>query len=164
MSYTHFTIAERSKIETLLELGFSIRRIAHKLGRAPSSISRELKRNPNYTCEKAQERYVQKKAMCGAKIKLTPKNKEVIQEKLNDTWSPEQIVGRVLAAIVNVGSVFAVVSLVPGLDRIGGLILRGVISKSLDTSRGIIIRFKKYNGASEGINGYYWAITSVRKQ
>ncbi|WP_034551440.1 IS30 family transposase [Carnobacterium funditum] len=94
MSYTHFTIAERSKIETLLELGFSIRGIAQKLGRAPSSVSRELKRNPDYQCEKAQKQSEQNKANCGAKPKLTPENKEKIQEKLNQTWSPEQIVGR----------------------------------------------------------------------
>ncbi len=69
-----------------------------------------------------------------------------------------------LAAAVKVGGVSAVVALVPGLSVIGGVILRGYISKSLDTSRGIVVRFKKYNGASEGMNGYYWAITSVRKQ
>ena len=94
MSYTHFTITERSKIETLLELGFSIRRIAQKLDRAPSSVSRELKRNPYYQCDQAQKQYEQKKTNCGAKSKLTPENKEKIQEKLNQTWSPEQIVGR----------------------------------------------------------------------
>ena len=94
MSYTHFTIAERSKIETLLELGFSIRRIAQKLNRAPSSVSRELKRNPNYQCDNAQERYNQKKVKCGAQIKLTTEKKEIIQEKLTQIWSPEQIVGR----------------------------------------------------------------------
>ncbi len=76
MSYTHFTIAERSKIETLLELGFSIRRIAQKLGRAPSSVSRELKRNPGYQCDQAQKRYEQKKTQCGAKQKLTSEKKE----------------------------------------------------------------------------------------
>ena len=94
MSYTHFTIAERSKIETLLDLGFSIRRIAQTLGRAPSSVSRELNRNPNYRCDQAQTRYEKKKANCGAKSKLTPEDKNKIQEKLDLTWSPEQIAGR----------------------------------------------------------------------
>ena len=65
-----------------------------KLGRAPSSVSRELKRNPHYQCDQAQKQYEQKKTNCGAKLKLTPENKEKIQEKLNQTWSPEQIVGR----------------------------------------------------------------------
>lgn len=69
-----------------------------------------------------------------------------------------------LAAAVKVGGVSAVVALVPGLSAIAGLILRGYISKSLDTSRGIVIRFKKHNGAQAGMNGYYWAISSVRKQ
>ena len=106
MSYIHFTIAERSKIETLLELGFSIRRIAHKLGRAPSSVSRELKRNPNYKCDQAQERYQQRKAQCGAKVKLTTKNKEIIQEKLNQTWSPEQIVGRLFQGTLSFKTIY----------------------------------------------------------
>ncbi|WP_156179573.1 helix-turn-helix domain-containing protein, partial [Jeotgalibaca dankookensis] len=85
MSYTHFTIAERSKIETLRDLGFSIRRIARILGRAPSSVSRELNRNPYYQCDQAQERYKQKKANCGAKSKLTSEIKEKVQEKLTLT-------------------------------------------------------------------------------
>lgn len=70
----------------------------------------------------------------------------------------------VLAAVVKVGGVGAVVALVPSLSVIGGVILKAYISKSMDTSRGIVIRFKKYNGASGGMNGYYWAIMSVRKQ
>lgn len=94
MSYTHFTIIERSKIEVYLELKYSIREIGRKLGRHPSSISRELKRNPGYQAELAQENYKQMKTNCGAHIKLSPGLKSVLHEKLNHTWSPEQIVGR----------------------------------------------------------------------
>ena len=43
MSYVHLTTSERVKIETYLELGFSMRKIAKHLGRQPSTISRELK-------------------------------------------------------------------------------------------------------------------------
>lgn len=43
MSYTHLTISERSKIETYLELGYSIRSISKKINRSPSTISRELR-------------------------------------------------------------------------------------------------------------------------
>lgn len=93
MSYTHFTITERSKIEVYLELGYSIRQIGRKLGGHSSSVSRELKRNPDYQAERAQENYKQRKANCGAYIKLTPSLKSVLQEKLNHTWSLEQIVG-----------------------------------------------------------------------
>jgi hypothetical protein len=69
-----------------------------------------------------------------------------------------------LAAMVKVGGVGAVIALVPGLSTIARFILRGYISKSLDTSRGIIIRFNKHDGAQAGMNGYYWAISSVRRQ
>ena len=48
MSYVHLTTSERVKIETYLELGFSMRKIAQHLGPQPSTISRELKRNPSY--------------------------------------------------------------------------------------------------------------------
>lgn len=94
MSYTHLTISERAKIETLLELGYSIRKIANQLNRQPSTISRELKRNGDCTVEEAHARYRSNKSHCGAKSKCTPELKETVQEKLRDTWSPEQIVGR----------------------------------------------------------------------
>ena len=44
MSYIHFITSERAKIETSAVLNYSIREIAHKLGRNPSTVSRELKR------------------------------------------------------------------------------------------------------------------------
>lgn len=94
MSYRHLTISERAKIETLLELGYSIRKIAKQLKRAPSTISRELKRHAACTPEEAQARYEINKSNCGASSKFTLELKELIQEKLNETWSPEQIVGR----------------------------------------------------------------------
>lgn len=94
MSYTHLTISERSKIETYVELGFSLREIASRLKRSPSTISRELRRHANYTVEEAQASYHTNKSNCGAKSKLTAELKEAVQEKLGETWSPEQIVGR----------------------------------------------------------------------
>ncbi|MEY9971882.1 IS30 family transposase [Lysinibacillus sp. RC46] len=94
MSYTHLTISERVKIETYLELDYSIRKIAKLLNRQPSTISREIKRHAGSTADEAQVRYHQNKSNCGAKSKCTPEVKEAVQEKLRDTWSPEQIVGR----------------------------------------------------------------------
>ena len=44
MSYCHFTIDEREKIYLLHNKGLSIRNIAQKLERNPSSVSRELRR------------------------------------------------------------------------------------------------------------------------
>lgn len=43
MSYVHLTTSERVKIETYLELGFSMRKITKNLVRQSSTISRELK-------------------------------------------------------------------------------------------------------------------------
>ncbi|STO07178.1 Transposase and inactivated derivatives, IS30 family [Exiguobacterium aurantiacum] len=94
MSYTHLTTAERVKIETYLELGMSVRSIARRLGRQPSTVSREIRRNPGYTAERAQERYANAKRNCGAKTKLDDMMRRTIIEKLRATWSPEQIVGR----------------------------------------------------------------------
>lgn len=45
MSYTHFTLEERKYLQELLAKGVSMRKIAAILGRAPSTISREIKRN-----------------------------------------------------------------------------------------------------------------------
>ena len=43
--YTHFSREEREEIAIGLERGASIRSIAKKLGRSPSSVSREIRRN-----------------------------------------------------------------------------------------------------------------------
>ena len=82
MSYTHLTINERAKIEILREEGSSIRAIARKLKRQPSTISSELARHAGCMVDQAQERYRDNKKNCGAKLKLTPEVKEAVQEKL----------------------------------------------------------------------------------
>ncbi len=94
MSYVHLTTSERVKIETYLELDFSARKIAGRLGRQPSTISRELKRNPHCDSSHADQRYVERKKKCGARTKFTLEKGVRILEKLQETWSPEQIAGR----------------------------------------------------------------------
>lgn len=106
MSYTHLTISERSKIETYLELGYSIRQIANFIKRSPSTISRELRRHTNCSPEEAQTRYQVNKSNCGAKSKLTHVLKEAVQEKLGETWSPEQIVGRLYPGKLSFKSIY----------------------------------------------------------
>ena len=44
--YTHLTTQERAVVMTMRDDQCSIRSIAKRLGRAPSSISRELRRAP----------------------------------------------------------------------------------------------------------------------
>ena len=59
MNYNHLNINERTVISLLASSDVSIREIAKQLGRSPSTISRELKRNQ--TNERAS-RYIPSKA------------------------------------------------------------------------------------------------------
>lgn len=96
MSYKHLTIKQRNSIEALLTEGYSMRKIANSLKVNVSTISREIKRceKDNYVSEDAQKDYENKSKEKGKKIKLTSELKEIITSKLNEKWSPEQIVGR----------------------------------------------------------------------
>lgn len=44
-SYTHFTLNERKYLQEILDSGAGIRDAARQLGRSPSSVSREIRRN-----------------------------------------------------------------------------------------------------------------------
>jgi IS30 family transposase len=94
MSYNHLTINERACIEVFIKNNITIREIAKKLGRSPSTISRELKRNSqnnSYNPIKAQEKYDNKRVNCHRKVKITKEIKKYIEDKIALTWSPEQI-------------------------------------------------------------------------
>ena len=97
MSYTHLSLEERHYIEIERKMGISLNKIAQALGRAQSTLSRELKRNigqkgyrHNQANQKAEERHQSK----FKKIKLTDDIKELINDYLKQDWSPEQIAGR----------------------------------------------------------------------
>ena len=97
MQYNHLSIQEREKIQELLWQKKSIRHIAEELGRSPSSISREIKKNNSkqqlrYTPRLANERALRKRSSRG-KSKL---EKDVVLQTYVTThlklgWSPEQI-------------------------------------------------------------------------
>ena len=98
-SYSHFTISEREKLLVFRDRGLSIRRIARELGRSPSSVSRELKRNAvrggHYSPSQAQQRYLTRRRNCVRKRRLDdPVLKEYVTQRLQAFWSPEQISGR----------------------------------------------------------------------
>lgn len=97
--YKHLTLSERELILYFLVKGFSISKIALKIGRSKSTISRELKRNSEqsmYLPIKAQEKYQLRRGGCKPRKKL--ENKAIfdyVNDKfLNHQWSPEQISGR----------------------------------------------------------------------
>ncbi len=98
MSHKHFTIDERESILESLARGLMKSEIAKKLGRARSSVSREINRNSiegKYSPYKAQKLYSERRKNCGAKNKLSNSILLAdIQSKLEDGWTPEQISGR----------------------------------------------------------------------
>jgi IS30 family transposase len=91
------TLVEREEISRALVTGHSIRSIAARIGRAPSTVSREIKRNggqasyrasqaDSAACERAHRpkrcKLAQNRALAG-----------IVAEKLRALWSPEQIAG-----------------------------------------------------------------------
>lgn len=101
MEYQHFSVEEREEIFLSLAYKESIRSIAKRLGRSPSSVSREIKRNLpperyRYTPRLAQERALEKRSCRGRVLRL--KNHRIrayAADHLKRRWSPEQIAGRI---------------------------------------------------------------------
>jgi IS30 family transposase len=95
--YRHFSLEERCEITRRRAAGESIREIATALDRAPSSVSRELKRNsgskvgykPGYAGEQAKARRWR-----GSKLLRDPELQALVLERLHQGWSPEQVAGR----------------------------------------------------------------------
>ena len=100
-SYTHFTLNEREYLQENYEKGKSIRKIAAFLGRSPSTVSRELKRNwskkkNHYHAWGANVKYICRRKNCHRKNNLLL-NEEMYQfthKGLLQYWSPEIIAGR----------------------------------------------------------------------
>ena len=95
--YSHLTIEERECLMLSHERGESIRQIAKKLGRAPSTISRELRRNPGpYRAVSAQKDYKRRRKACvRSKVLHNPELHKMVHFLLGYLWwSPEQISNR----------------------------------------------------------------------
>lgn len=67
-SYNHFTASEREKLLVFVDRGLSFREMGRRLGRAASSISRELRRNAGrggrYSPSKAEQKYQERRRNC----------------------------------------------------------------------------------------------------
>lgn len=95
MNYTHITQEERYQIYALKKAGINQSKIAETIGRSPSTISRELKRNQGlrgYRPHQAQLKSSERRAVNARRVD------SVIwafaREKLLEEWSPEQISGQ----------------------------------------------------------------------
>ena len=94
MSHKHFTINKRNKLEVLLKENYKIARIAEILEKDKTTIYREIKRvKGEYCAEKAQINANNKGCKKGRNYKITSELKNLIESKLCERWSPEQIVG-----------------------------------------------------------------------
>ena len=95
------SLSEREEIAVGLAAGRSLRAIARDLGRAPSTVSREVRRNreENWTRRyratlaqaKAEARGQRPKP---AKLAGCPRLREWVQAGLRHRWSPQQIAAR----------------------------------------------------------------------
>lgn len=91
------TLAEREEVSRGLASGDSMRAIAARLGRAASTVGREVERNggrEEYRATKAEERAWQrarrpKRCLLATSGRL----RDVVAKKLKEDWSPEQISG-----------------------------------------------------------------------
>src|SRR5918996_1229018 len=97
--HNKITASERDQIAWWLASGVTIREMARRLGRSPSSISEELKRNKVdgvYGSIKAHQAAEARKRHSHQKYLLCqrPVLRGFVLEKLQLGWSPQQISGR----------------------------------------------------------------------
>ncbi len=87
--------SEREEISRGLAAGRSYRAIASGLGRAPSSVSREVTRNGGPTRYRAQSAdaaaYRRARRPKPGKLVVVPRLRAIVEDRLAHRWSPEQI-------------------------------------------------------------------------
>ena len=99
MTYHQLTQEERYLIAGGLRLILSQRQLAKETGRAPSTVSREIRRNATthdgaYRGEKAQSYAVARRRRCRRGPQFSDAVLDRVDDALRRCWSPEQIVGR----------------------------------------------------------------------
>jgi IS30 family transposase len=91
------TLSEREEISRGLVAGCSIRALATQLRRAPSTVSREIKRNGGRECYRAtqadQAAWARALRPKPCKLAENPGLAHIVANKLQSLWSPEQIAG-----------------------------------------------------------------------
>ena len=91
------TLAEREEISRVVVAGHSMRSIAAQLGRAPSTISREIKRNggqEGYRASQAdQSAWDRGRRPKAGKLAKNRALARIVVGKLQLQWSPEQVAG-----------------------------------------------------------------------
>lgn len=93
------TAEERDRIAVWFREKVGVREVARRLGRTPSTISRELTRNRHvvagYVAIHAQHQAAERKSLAGTRHPLKdPGTYAYVHDKLRSGWSPELIAGR----------------------------------------------------------------------
>jgi IS30 family transposase len=93
---THLTLEERERLAVLKAEGLGLRAIASRLGRAASTISRELRRNAlpkgGYLPVHAEGCYLERRQR-PAVLERDAKLGRFVRERLLEGWTPERIAG-----------------------------------------------------------------------
>lgn len=91
------SLDEREEISRGIAVGISLRSIAASLGRAPSTVSRELERNGGHGRYRAAaaDKRAWKRALRPKLCKLARHEelRQLVAARLSENWSPEQIAG-----------------------------------------------------------------------
>lgn len=102
MSYKHISSSQRNELSALLRADLKQNRIAKLLGKSPSAISQELKRNPaatkmGYDAGLAKANTKQRRIAANQRFRKIENNqwlRNYLIKKTKKYWSPEQISGR----------------------------------------------------------------------
>lgn len=99
MTYRQLTLQERYALAVLHRHGVSLRAIARALSRAPSTVSRELRRNAtrydgSYRYQLANFYANGRRSRSRRNTQFTADDWAAVAGALRQDWSPEQIVGR----------------------------------------------------------------------
>ncbi len=91
------TLTEREEVSRGLAIGRSFRQIAGRLGRAPSTVSREVRRHGGRTCYRAStaeaRAWDRARRPKPCRLATSPSLRAIVAEKLAADWSPQQISG-----------------------------------------------------------------------
>ncbi|WP_262368493.1 IS30 family transposase [Marinomonas sp. IMCC 4694] len=95
-SYNQLTYGVRCQIYALKKTGMSQNKIARQRRVNQSTISRELLRNSGqrgYRYKQAHDMAIARRLNAPKALKMTGSTKHLIEEKIREDWSPEQISG-----------------------------------------------------------------------
>jgi len=103
MSHKHITSFQRNELSVLLRAKLKQKDIAKLLGKTPSAICQELKRNKantetGYSSKLAKENTKKRRIKANKRFRKIDNNewiRKYIIDKIKKYWSPEQIAGRI---------------------------------------------------------------------